>query len=103
MSVRKVFRKYPIRNPCHVTRNVYPMAVRRVPVDQLVGTTEIAKRLGVNKSTVVHDWRYRYSDFPAPIASLSGGLIWAWPDVEKWAKATGRTIGATQGDRTDRG
>jgi hypothetical protein len=46
----------------------------------------------VNKSTVVHDWRYRYPDFPEPIASLSGGFIWAWPDVEKWAKATGRTI-----------
>ena len=72
-------------------------------MDQLVGTTEIAKRLGVNKSTVVHDWRYRYPDFPEPIASLSGVFIWAWPDVEKWAKATGRTVVETQGDRTDRG
>jgi hypothetical protein len=92
MGVRKTFRKYTLRNSCHVTRNVYPMAVRRVPVDQLVGATEIALRLGVNKSTVVHDWRYRYPEFPEPIASLAGGFIWAWPDVEKWAKATGRTI-----------
>jgi predicted DNA-binding transcriptional regulator AlpA len=65
---------------------------RRVPVDQLVGATEIAQRLGMNKSTVVHDWRYRYPEFPEPVASLAGGFIWAWPDVERWAKATGRTV-----------
>jgi hypothetical protein len=28
------------------------------------------------------------------VATLSAGLVWAWPDVEKWAKATGRTIEA---------
>ena len=30
-----------------------------------------------------------------PIAAfgvLKAGLVWAWPDVEKWAKATGRTV-----------
>ena len=26
----------------------------------LVGAAEIATRLGVGKSTVVHDWRYRH-------------------------------------------
>ena len=24
------------------------------------------------------------------MAELSAGLVWAWPDVEKWAKSTGR-------------
>ncbi len=31
-------------------------------------------------------------DFPQPVATLKAGLVWAWPDVEKWAKATGRTV-----------
>jgi hypothetical protein len=55
-----------------------------------------ARRLGVNKSTVVHDWRYRYPDFPEPVASLSGGFIWAWPDVEAVtpSSAAGKRSGA---------
>jgi hypothetical protein len=67
---------------------------RRVSVDELVGAAEIADRLGVNKSTVVHDWRRRYPDFPEPVATLKAGLVFAWPDVEKWAKATGRELAA---------
>jgi hypothetical protein len=63
--------------------------VRRIDVTQLVGATEIAERLGV-KYRVVHDWRRRHDDFPAPVAHLKTALIWAWPDVETWAKQTGR-------------
>jgi predicted DNA-binding transcriptional regulator AlpA len=63
---------------------------RRVDVDQLVGATEIAERLGVKRSTVVHDWRRRHADFPQPTVRLKGVLIWNWPDVEKWARSTGR-------------
>jgi chromosome partitioning protein len=59
-------------------------------VDQLVGAAEIAQRLGVGKSTVVHDWRYRYSDFPAPVAQLKAALVWDWRDIEAWARKTGR-------------
>lgn len=64
--------------------------VREVPVDQLVGTREIAERLGSQRATFVHDLRRRHPDFPAPITTVSGVLVWAWPDVEAWAKATGR-------------
>ena len=63
---------------------------RRLDVDQLVGTTEIAERLGVKRHQVVHDWRRRYEDFPAPVAHLRQAMIWYWPEVERWAKATGR-------------
>jgi predicted DNA-binding transcriptional regulator AlpA len=59
-------------------------------VDQLVGAVEIAERLGVGKSSVVHDWRYRHSDFPEPVAKVGSVFIWVWPDVEEWAKQTGR-------------
>jgi hypothetical protein len=29
-------------------------------------------------------------DFPEPAATFSAALVPAWPDVERWAKATGR-------------
>lgn len=57
---------------------------------QLVGAAEIAERLGAGRTSVVHDWRRRHADFPNPVASLSMGHVWFWPDVEQWAKTTGR-------------
>ena len=63
---------------------------RRVRPEDLVGAAEIAERLGLAQSQTVHSWRRRYSDFPEPIARLRTALIWAWPDVERWAERTGR-------------
>ena len=59
-------------------------------MNELVGAAEIAERLGVKRSQVVHDWRRRYADFPEPVAKLRQALVWAWPDVAKWARRTGR-------------
>ena len=56
----------------------------------LVGAAEIASRLGMATASVVHDWRSRYPEFPEPVAKLKAAHVWAWPDVEKWARATGR-------------
>lgn len=64
------------------------MTERIDPAD-LVGATEIAGRLGVVRDTV-HLWRRREVGFPAPVASLERALVWNWPDVERWAKDTGR-------------
>ena len=61
-----------------------------VDPDHLVGATEIAERLGVAHSETVHNWRRRYPDFPQPVATLKQALVWSWPDVEAWARATGR-------------
>lgn len=58
-------------------------------MDQLVGAAEIAARLKVGRQ-MVHQWRQRHSDFPAPVAELQQAMVWHWPDVERWAKATGR-------------
>jgi hypothetical protein len=63
---------------------------RLVDADHLVGAAEIAERLGLAQVQTVHAWRRRYDDFPAPVARLRQALIWAWPDVERWAKTTGR-------------
>ena len=64
---------------------------KRLDVSQLVGAAEIATRLGVSRPQVVHTWRRRYDDFPEPVLILDMGLIWYWPDVERWATASGRT------------
>ena len=63
---------------------------RRVDVDDMVGTAEIAERLGLAQTQTVHLWRRRYPDFPEPVAQLRQAMIWSWADVERWAKNTGR-------------
>lgn len=68
------------------------MDKREIDPDLLVGAPEIAERLGLARPQVVHNWRYRHLDFPAPIAQLRQGNIWYWPDVEKWIRDTGRTF-----------
>ncbi len=59
-------------------------------MDDLVGATEIAARMKLAHVETVHNWRRRYDAFPQPIATVSGVLVWAWPDVEAWARSTGR-------------
>ncbi len=63
---------------------------RKVDVSDLVGASEIADRLGLSHPQNVHKLRTRYADFPEPVASLKRAHVWAWPDVEAWARATGR-------------
>jgi len=64
---------------------------RNVDAEQLVGAAEIARRLpGIARPQVVHDWRRRHDDFPDPVAHLDAAMIWYWPDVEAWARKTGR-------------
>lgn len=82
-----------IRKGCSVTALAIPSVEemgRRVDSEHLVGAAEIAARLGVKRPQVVHDWRRRHEDFPEPVAHLRQALVWYWPDVERWARATGR-------------
>jgi len=53
-----------------------------------VGAAEIACRLGV-KAQTVHTWRQR-GLLPAPRWTVSGQPAWDWPEIEEWAKRTGR-------------
>ncbi len=59
-------------------------------MDQLVGASEIAKRLGLKQRQGVHVWQKRYPDFPSPVLKLDMGHVWNWPEVERWARKTGR-------------
>ena len=63
---------------------------RKVDVEDLVGAAEIAERLNVRRPHLIHDWRRRYADFPEPVVTLKGTLIWSWREVEAWARSTGR-------------
>jgi predicted DNA-binding transcriptional regulator AlpA len=56
--------------------------------DHLLGSAEVAEMLGVSRQRV-HQLVTR-SDFPEPVAVLSGGRIWRRGDVEAWARRTGR-------------
>ena len=59
-------------------------------MNDLVGATEIAERLGLSHSQSLHTMRHRHPDFPEPVATLQRAHVWAWSDIEAWAKATGR-------------
>lgn len=53
-----------------------------------VGAAEIATRLGVRPQTV-HTWRHRKL-MPQPRWTVSGQPAWDWPEIEAWARRTGR-------------
>jgi predicted DNA-binding transcriptional regulator AlpA len=56
--------------------------------DDLVGTAEITKLLGVSKQRV--DQLARTEGFPKPQAVLAAGRIWRRKDIESWARKAGR-------------
>ena len=53
-----------------------------------VGAAEIAARLRVRPQTV-HTWRQRRL-LPLPRWTVSGQPAWDWPEIEGWARRTGR-------------
>ena len=63
-------------------------AAAPLPESTPVGAAEIATRLGV-KAQTVHTWRQREL-LPPPRWTVSGQPAWDWPEIEEWAKRTGR-------------
>jgi predicted DNA-binding transcriptional regulator AlpA len=63
---------------------------RRLDVDQLVGARDIAERLGLKHPQHVHSYRANDETFPEPVAQVGPALVWYWPEVERWARRTGR-------------
>ncbi|WP_308127749.1 DNA-binding protein [Frankia sp. CiP3] len=49
----------------------------------LMGTAEIAERLGVSRQRV-QQIETTDPTFPKPVAELSAGKVWESTDVEKW-------------------
>ena len=54
-----------------------------------VGMSEIGERLGVRAQTVAM-WKLR-GVLPEPRWQVSGNPAWNWPDIEAWARRTGRS------------
>ena len=63
---------------------------RSVEVEDLIDAQGIADRLGLAQRQTINSWIARYPDFPAPLGTWGGARIWEWPQVEAWARATGR-------------
>lgn len=63
-------------------------------VDLLVGAGEIVRRLGLKRVQELHYYRRSDPSFPEAVfrvAEARGGAhVWYWPDIERWARRTGR-------------
>jgi glutathione-regulated potassium-efflux system ancillary protein KefG len=59
---------------------------RRVDVDQLIDAHEVARILGLSRSTGVATYAGRYDDMPAPVVDLGPGRpkLWHRREVERW-------------------
>lgn len=60
------------------------------PTRKLAGRAELRKLLGVSATRTVQITEQ--PDFPAPLDSLTMGLVWAMGDVTAWAETKGRTL-----------
>ena len=72
------------------------LGARRIGVGDLVGSQEIADRLGVRFVQRVHLMRTEDPEFPAAVFVSGNGRwakrLWSWPDVWRWAKGSGRSF-----------
>jgi hypothetical protein len=63
---------------------------RRIDPEDLCTAADLAARLGIRHRQTITAWQFRYPDFPAPVFKRPGVVLWLWPDVEAWARRTGR-------------
>lgn len=56
---------------------------------KVVGTVEIASRLGVTRAAI-DQWHRRPVGFPEPKWTIGGRPAWDWAEVKRWAVDTGR-------------
>ncbi len=60
---------------------------RRVDVDDLIDTQDVARLLGLAHRNTVSEYQARYDDMPRPVIDLARGRskLWLRPEVERWA------------------
>jgi predicted nucleotidyltransferase len=68
---------------------------RKAVTSDLVGTKEAAAIFRVRPSNFVRDWAGR-ADFPAPVASLARGRLWARSDLQAYRARRGNRRGANR-------
>jgi predicted DNA-binding transcriptional regulator AlpA len=69
---------------------------RRVDVDDLIDTREVARILGLAHRNTVSEYQARYDDMPRPVVNLGAGRskLWVRTEIERWhaqQAAQGRT------------
>jgi len=69
---------------------------RRVDVDKLIDTQDVARLLGLSHRNTVSEYQAKYDDMPRPVIDLGRGRtkLWLRPEVERWYArhvAAGRT------------
>jgi predicted DNA-binding transcriptional regulator AlpA len=64
----------------------------KVRTEDLIDAHEVAKILGLSHFQSVSTYQRRYSDMPRPAVNLGPGRprLWLRPEVERWARKTGR-------------
>jgi len=67
-----------------------PSERMKVDTDELIDSVGVAAILGLANYRAVSVYRARYDDFPEPVLVTGRCLLWRRPDVEAWARATGR-------------
>jgi glutathione-regulated potassium-efflux system ancillary protein KefG len=63
-----------------------PVPPRRVNLDDLIDTDEVADLIGLSTARSITTYRARFADFPAPVIERGSGrcLLWLRPEVMKW-------------------
>lgn len=64
----------------------------RVNTKDLIDARGVAEILGLSQPNSVSTYQRRYKDMPRPVVNLGRGraLLWLRPDIEAWARRTGR-------------
>lgn len=59
---------------------------RKVDVDDLIDTQEVARVLGLAHRNTVSEYQARYEDMPRPVINLGRGRskLWLRPEIERW-------------------
>ena len=69
---------------------------RKVDVDDLIDTQDVARILGLAHRNTVSEYQARYKDMPRPVINLGRGRskLWIREEIERWHAqqvALGRT------------
>lgn len=62
-----------------------------IDLKDIVTGAEVGRRLGISRERVRQ--LAERDDFPEPIGRAGVAILWCWPDVEAWARRTGRPLG----------
>ena len=64
----------------------------RINSEDLVDSAIVAEILGLSHRESVTTYLRRYADMPRPVVELGRGRVRLWlrPEIEAWAKRTGR-------------